>query len=230
MQFQRIQQAIADYEVFLKSGSLSEERLYYWESQRIFQEIWDIDAMDFAKMFDQSLQNTQTRRLWNRENYEPKRVMLLFIAMQPDFPRQLFGDLFNETRDVAGRMDRFLFYCEELLQDYRRMHPRSPENSHYHNDDYQMISLYLAFRYPDRYAPYQQGVFRELMIRLGSPDIPQNNDPERYFKVMRTLQGLLNKQEHIRQLHANRIQDNRLFQGESLLLAFDFACFCTGKP
>lgn len=230
MQFQRIQQAIADYEAFLKSGPHSEERLYYWESQRIFQETWDIEAMDFAKMFDQSLQNTLTRRLWNRENYEPKRVMLLFIAMQPDFPRQLFGDLFNETKDVAGRMDRFLFYCEELLQDYRRMHPRSPENSHYHNDDYQMISLYLAFRYPDRYAPYHFGVFRELMIRLGSPDIPQNNDPERYFKVMRTLQGLLNKQEQIRQLHANRIHDNTLFQGESLLLAFDFACFCTGKP
>lgn len=230
MQYQRIQQAMADYAAFLKSGPPSEERLYYWESQRIFQETWDLEAMDFAKMLDQSLQNTQTRRLWNRENYEPKRVMLLFIGMQPDFPRQLFGDLFNETRDVTGRMDRFLFYCDELLQDYRRMHPRSPENSHYHNDDYQMISIYLAFRYPDRYAPYHYEVFRELMIRLGSPDIPQNNDPERYFKVMRTLQGLLNKQEQISQLHANRIKASTLFQGESLLLAFDFACFCTGKP
>lgn len=230
MQFQRIQQAMADYEVFLKSGPASEERLYYWESQHLFQETWNIEATDFAKMFDQSLQNTQTRRLWNRENYEPKRFMLLFIAMQSDFPRQLFGDLFNESKDVMGRMDRFLYYCDEFLQDHRRMHPRSPENSHYHNDGYQMISLYLAFRYPDRYAPYQYDVFRELMVRLGSPDIPQNNDLERYFKVMRTLQGLLNKQEHIRQLHANRINDSRLFQGESLLLAFDFACFCAGKP
>ncbi len=230
MQFQRIQQAIADYEVFLKSGPPSEERLYYWESQRIFQENWDMEAIDFAKMFDQSLQNTSTRRLWNRENYEPKRLMLLFIASQPEFVRQLFGDLFNESKTVAGRMDRFLYYCDEFLQDHRRIHPRSTENSHYHNDDYQIISLYLAFRYPDRYAPYRYDVFRDLMIRLGSPDIPQNNDPERYFKVMRTLQGMLNKHEQVRQLHTNRIADSRLFQGESFLLAFDFACFCTGKP
>jgi len=230
MQFQRIQQAIADYEAFLKSGPPAEERLYYWESQRIFQETWNMEALDFAKMFDQSLQNTRTRRLWNRENYEPKRLMLLFINMQPDFARQLFGDLFNETKAISGRMDRFLFYCDELLGDHRRMHPRSPENSHYHNDDYEMISLYLAFRYPDRYAPYRHEVFKNLMIRLGSPDIPQNNDPERYFKVMRTLQGLLNKQENIQQLHAKRISGNALFQDESLLLAFDFACFCTDKP
>lgn len=230
MQFQRIQQAITEYETFLKSGPPSGERLYYWESQRIFQETWNIEAPDFATMFDQSLQNTQTRRLWNRENYEPKRLMLLFIATQSDLIRQLFGDLFNETKDVTGRMDRFLFYCDELLQDHRRMHPRSPENSHFHNDDYQIISLYLAFRYPDRYAPYRYPVFRDLMIRLGSPDIPGNNDPERYFKVMRTLQGLLNKQEGIRQLHSERLADQTLFPGESLLLAFDFACFCTGKP
>lgn len=228
MQFQRIQQAIADYETFLKSGPPSEERLYYWESQRIFQETWDPEATDFGKMFDQSLQNAKTRRLWNRENYEPKRLMLLFIASQPEFARQLFGDLFNESKEVSGRMDRLLYYCDEFLQDHRRMHPRSPENSHYHSDDYQIISLYLAFRYPDRYAPYRYDVFRALMIRLGSPDIPEANDPERYFKVMRTLQGLLNKQEHIRQLHSNRIADSTFFQGESLLLAFDFACFSTG--
>ncbi|NUO01097.1 MAG: hypothetical protein HUU01_10840 [Saprospiraceae bacterium] len=230
MQFQRIQQAISAYESFLKSDSAREERLYYWESQRIFQENWNAEAIDFAQMFDQSLQNTRTRRLWNRENYEPKRLMLLFIAMQPDLTRQLFADLFNENKDVTGRMDRFLFYCDELLRDHRRLYPVSPENSHYHNDDYQMISLYLAFRYPDRYAPYRHDVFRELMVRLGSPDIPRNNDPERYFKVMRTLQGLLTRQEGVRQFHANRISNQAFFQGESLLLAFDFACFSVDKP
>ncbi len=227
MQFQRIQQAITAYEGFLKKGA--EERLYYWESQRIFQERWDAEATDFGQMLDQSLQNSQTRRLWNRENHEPKRLLLLFAAMQPDFIRQLFSDLFNETREVAGRMDRFLFYCEELLRDYKRLHPVSRENSHYHNDDYQMISLYLAFRYPDRYAPYRFDVFRELMIRLASPDIPNSNDPERYFKVMRTLQTLLNKNDTVREFHQQRIDRPGLFQGDSLLLAFDFAYFTTGK-
>ncbi len=229
MQFQRIQKALADYENFLKSGSPSETRLYYWESLRIFQENWNIESTDFAQMFDQSLQNTQTRRLWNRENYEPKRIMLLFISMQSDFVRQLFSDLFNESRDIAGRMDRFVFYCEELLEDYRRMNPVTKENSHFHNDNYQMLSLYLAFRYPERYAPYDFQVFQDLMIRLGSPDIPQNNDPERYFKVMRTLQGLLHKQSNLLQLHEARINAPAYYAGESLLLAFDFACFCTGK-
>lgn len=229
MQLQRIQQAILDYEAFLGSGEAAEQRLFYWESQRIFQECWDLEAGDFAGMYEQSLQNTKTRRLWTRENYEPKRMMLRFISMLPDFVRQMFSDLFNETKSVEPRMDRFVFYCDELLQDYKRANPRTTENSHFHNDNYEMISLYLAFRYPDRYAPYRYEVFRELMVKFASPDIPAVNDVERYFKVMRTLYNMLNKNENLKNLHAARIEKEGLFQQESLLLAFDFACFCTSS-
>ena len=48
--------------------------------------------------------------------------------------RLMFEDLFNETREVDGRVGRFLFGCDELFRDHRRDHPLSPENDHFHGD------------------------------------------------------------------------------------------------
>lgn len=39
--------------------------------------------------------------------------------------RRAFQDLFNEEKDVAARADRFVFYCDDLLQTYKE-NIRSP--------------------------------------------------------------------------------------------------------
>jgi hypothetical protein len=172
-------------------------------------------------MYDRSLQNSQTRRLWKRENYEPKEVMLKFVELNREFVRQVFLDLFNEQKEIDGRVDRFIFHCDELLREYKEAHPRSIENSHYHDDNYQMVSLYLAFRYPEQYAPYDFEVFTRFMALLGSRDVPKVNDIGRFFKVMRTVYGFLKKDEALMELHRQRLLPPH-YQGDTLLLAEDF--------
>ena len=226
MQLKRIQHYLGEYERFLQTPA-AEDRLYYWESQRIFQENWDLRTDNLAAVYDASLQNSQTRRLWKRENYEPKRMMLAFFEMEPDYLHYLFADLFNEDKEVSGRAQRFVFYCDELLRMYKEKHPASIENNHYHDDNYGMVSLYLAFRFPDRYVPYQFDTFRALLRQLGSPDLPAVNDLDRYFKVMRTLFKMMQQKETLPALHRRRLRPERDYMGESLLPVFDFAVFCT---
>lgn len=227
MNLKKLNSAVQQYKAFLKSEP-QHDPYWKWESLRIFSENWDIEALDFRSMYDRSLQNSRTRRLWKRENYEPKDMMLKFIHLNSEFVRYMFQDLFNENKEVDGRVDRFVFHCDELLREYKETHPLSIENSHFHDDNYQMVSLYLAFRYPTLYAPYDFENFRQLMELLGSRDVPKVNDLGRYFKVMRTVYKFLEKDEELREIHRQRLNLHTQFGGETLLEAEDFMIVLTG--
>ena len=220
MQLKKIQEALDQFKTHLGSDA-KEEHLYIYESQKIFQENWNLESSDPASMYNRSLNNTQTRRLWNRENYEPKRMMLEFWRMQPDFVKQMFQDLFDENKKVDGRVGRFVFYCDELLTEFLEKHPRSREGKHFHQDGYQIVSLYLAFRYPDQYSLYHFDRFKRLLIALGTPDIPATHDFDRFCKVVKTLWGFMQKDEELIAAHRERLEEGKHFQGESLLPVYE---------
>lgn len=220
MQLKKIQEALDQFKTHLASDA-KEEHLYIYESQKIFQENWNLESSDPASMYNRSLNNTQTRRLWNREHYEPKRMMLEFWRMQPDFVKQMFQDLFDENKKVDGRVGRFVFYCDELLTEFLEKHPRSRESKHFHQDGYQIVSLYLAFRYPDQYCLYHFDRFKRLLIALGTPDIPATHDFDRFCKVVKTLWGFMQKDEELIAAHRERLEEGKHFQGESLLPVYE---------
>ncbi len=221
MQVKLLKKAFDQYRNFLQSTQ-ADDRLYIWESQRIFQENWDLAARDLKQMYDDSLQNSQTRRLWRREAYEPKDVMLKFIELSEDYFLQMFGDLFDEEKSIDGRIDRFVFYCDQLLQEYRDKYPHRIETNHYHDDGYQMISLYLAFRFPDQYTLYRYNHFRRFLDKMGVVNLPETNDFERFVKVSRTVYKLMQKEEGLLELHRKRLKEGKHYMGESLLVVYDF--------
>ena len=227
MNLQKLTDTIGQYKSYLHSNP-QHDPYWKWESLKIFHENWDMEALDFRSMYDRSLQNSRTRRLWKRENYEPKDMMLKFIDLNSEFVRYMFQDLFNENKEVDGRIDRFVFHCDELLREYKESRPRSIENSHFHDDNYGMVSLYLAFRYPDLYAPYDFELFRRLLLSLGSRDVPKVNDLGRYFKVMRTVYKFLQKDGEVLETHWQRLNQDKHFEGETLLVAEDFMRIMAG--
>ncbi len=227
MVLSKIQTAISEYSDWLQQIRFH-PFVYKWESVQEFQAHWNPDDPDPAAMFDRCLQNSETRRLWQTENWYPKRMMLEFWRFDPRTVRAMFDDLFAETRDVEARIGRFLFGCDELLRDYKRAHPTSVENNHYHGD-YRIIALYLAFRYPDQYAPYDFEVFRQALVLFQARDIPRQNDVGRYFKVLRTLMTFLEKDPAVGQRMQAHLHARRHFPGKTLLLAEDFCRFAAGK-
>jgi hypothetical protein len=219
----RIQENIVAYKKWLQSTK-NHPRLYRWESLQCFQANWNLDDPDPVAMYDRSLYNTETRRIWQTENWQPKRMMLEFWRMDPLTVRLMFNDLFNETKDVEGRAGRFLFGCDELLREYKKANFATIENNHYHGD-FRMIGLYLAFNYPEYYAPYDLAVFQKTLILLGGRDIPGQNDIGRYFKVMRTLMTFLEKDGSVGRALQAHLEQRRHYMGKTLLLADDFCHF-----
>jgi hypothetical protein len=221
VQVKKIEAFFQAYEAFLKSPPAT-KRLYIWESQRHFQTHWDLEALDLKGMYDTALQNSQTRRLWNRETYAPKEMMLRFAELQPDYFRQMFKELFDENKSIDGRMGRFVFYCDQLFESFIEQNPKTKIQGHDHDDGYEIISLYLTFKYPMQYLPYRMELMQNVFQKIGAVDPPLSHDTERYFKVARTLYKLL---QRILDLHQKRLNPALHYMEESLLLIYDFCCF-----
>jgi hypothetical protein len=221
MQVKLLNEAFEKYKEYLQTEE-AERNLYIWESQRNFQENWDLENTDLVGMYDQSLQNSQTRRLWRRESYDPKNMMLKFIGLSEDYFVQMFRDLFNEEKSIDGRVDRFVFYCDQLLLEYRSKYPRRIETNHYHGDGYQMISLYLAFRFPDQYTLFRFNRFRAFLKKMGVANLPESNDFTRFVNVSRTVYKLMQKDTDLMALHQKRLKEDFHYMGDSLLIVFDF--------
>lgn len=225
MNLKKLQHYTAEYRKFLRRNR-DYDGAFVWESQKHWQQTFDLDAADFPKNYATSLQNSHSKRLWKGDNYLPKEMMRKFAEMQPDFVRHIFKDLMKEEKEIDGRVGRFVFHCDELLTEYKEKNPRSNENNHFHDDNFHIVSLYLAFNYPDKYAIYEFRDFREMMIKLGSTNIPEINDFGRYVKVTNTLYKLLSKDEELVKFHKKRLNSENLYQGESRLLVYDFIKVC----
>jgi hypothetical protein len=227
MLLNKIQDNIGAYKKWLQSQRFH-PNMYKWESVQIFQDQWNMNDKDIVDMFDRAIQNTETRRMWQTENWYPKKMMLEFWRYEPQSTHMMFDDLFNETREVEGRVGRFIFGCDALLRDYKSDHPATVENNHYHGD-FRMIAIYLAFRYPDSYAPYNFPVFQQALTALGARDIPQQNDLGRYFKVLRTLMNFLEKDGTVSQAFQRHLNAKKHYMGKTLLVAEDFCGFIANR-
>lgn len=224
MQLKKIEQYIQHYKNFLKKSREYPEA-YKWESLQIFQKNWDIDAPDFGQMYNKSLENSFSRRLWKGDNFDPKTRMLQFIALQPDFVRRMFRDLMDESKEHGTRSSRFLFGCEELLKDYKTLHRSSIENNHYHENNH-MISLYLGFLFPQKYALFFYPEFKNFMIKLGSTKVPATFEVDRFYKILRTLNNFLLKDEELLKVHQRKLNPSKHYMESTLLLAQDFYETC----
>lgn len=225
MNLKKLSEAIDEYRNYLHSPARWDE-LYKWESLKIWQQNWDLEALDFGGMYDKALENTTTRRLWVGPNFYPKKMMAQFISLQKEYVREAFRDLFNENRDLSGRIGRFHFHCDELLAAFCEANPKTLENSHFHEDE-RMCSIYLGFRYPEQYTLFDFPSFQRLMRRVGSADIPSIADYDRYSKTIRTIFRFLEKSEGLMETHFARLNPDLHYTDRTLLLAHEF-CIVTG--
>jgi hypothetical protein len=114
-----------------------------------------------------------------------------------------------------------VFYCDELLNEFLEKYPRSRDNKHYHQDGYQIVSLYLAFRYPQQHCLYHFDRFKKLLSALSTPDIPATHDYERFCKVVRIIWGFMQKDEELLAAHRVRLEEGKHYQEESLLPVYE---------
>lgn len=209
-----IKKEIENYKQLIASPKYDE--MYKWEALKNFQDNWNIEEEDFKTMYNRSLSNPISN-LWASSYWFPKSVMLQFIDYDKERVRQMFIDLFNEEKNIDKRIDHFVFHCDEMLEKIAE-NDLSIKN-HFH-DGQRIISLYLAFKYPEKYSIYKFTEFKVFMTAVKARDIPGRGEYERFLKVSKILYNMMIKDEELMRLHKALLTDN-CYKGETLMLAQD---------
>jgi hypothetical protein len=210
------------YKKFLVSPEYDE--LYKWEALKNFEENWNIEAADFKQMYDNSFKSKYSNNLWAGTHWFPKSVMLRFIDHDQERVRIMFRGLYNEDEGVDKRVERFVFHCDKILEEIFEA-DKSMKN-HFH-DGQRIVSTYLAFRFPEKYAIYKFKEFKTFMEVVRAADIPGTGEFERFFRVVRTLNNILSKDEELMRIHRIILTDE-CYKKDTLMLAQDFI-FRTAK-
>lgn len=164
---------------------------YKYSAINTFQQNWDLEAEDFSQMFLNSFKGRQNLLFHNSWGFIEK--------LAKEFPketREMFRNLYNESIDVSRRIEAFQRESENLL-------PKLQQRLNKFNiktlQDERTISLYLVFRYPEKYILYKYDYYKNFCKKLG-------------FKEEKVRQRFL----HLQKL-ANEIKANGLLEDENLV-------------
>lgn len=192
--------------------------LHLWEAQQNFQKVWDIERLDFDVMYDESLQNSISNRIWTGVDYHPKESMLVFLKYEKEFIRSMFRDLYNEGKDLHLRISRFIHHCDELVRQIKKKEPKLLH--HYHDE--KIVIAYLAMQDPARYTFLDVESFRDAMVHMRARNIPEHITIESYTKLMCIVQKFLSTDPSLANGYRTLFPDSKLYVSGSLLLASDF--------
>lgn len=170
--------------------------------------------------FAQSLKNDFSGRLWNGEKYSIKSGIIELCSENPLLMRIALEDLFNESKDVDMRINRFLFHCDEA---YETLRTKDEKNNNHFQSEYS-ASLFLSLEYPDKYGLYDYPSFHQFMKMVDSRNIPLEQEKDRYFKSLRALYTIISKDQDFMNGFHFLIRDSG-FSGVSLMLINDFIQF-----
>lgn len=122
---------------------------FKWAAVKYFQNNWDVNAADFAEMFDKALNVSKVYLgLLASANNFPVGMMSSFAKAAPEEVRGMFIELFDESKDVVDRILSFKKKSDYLLEQYG-----NGAKQHYQYEN--AISTYLWLRFPDKYYIYK---------------------------------------------------------------------------
>lgn len=138
---------------------------YKWEAVKWFQDHWDIDAENFGEMFKNA--TDKTANLLVSGYAYPRGMILAFAEVDDEATRTMFKNLFDESADLASRINQFQIDAENLRVKY----DDGGWYNHYQNTN--AISTYLWLRFPDKYYIYKYELYRAAARELSSDYSPR---------------------------------------------------------
>ena len=96
----KLRQVLEGYKAYFPSHWDDEK--YKWEAVKHFQDHWNIEAEDFGAMFKEA--TDKTYNLLASGYAYPRRMIQIFAKADEAAVRQMFRELFDESRDLAERV------------------------------------------------------------------------------------------------------------------------------
>lgn len=162
---EKLKPILAGYKAYFPSHWDDEK--YKWEAVKHFQDHWNIDAENFGEMFKKA--TDKTYNLLASGYAYPRAMITNFAKADDEATRQMFRILFDESRDLAERVEAFQNAAEAI----RVKHDDGTWRNHYQNTN--AISTYLWLMFPDKYYIYKHEILRDAAAELESDYKPKRN-------------------------------------------------------
>ena len=194
---------------------------YKWIAVKRFQDVWDINAPDFLDMFMKATDKT-FNLLANMSNF-PRGMIKEFATADPEFTRAMFINLFDETKDLASRYEKFASDAEEI----RIKYDNGTWRNHYQSTN--AISTYLWLRYPDKYYIYKYSECRAVARDLSSDFVPRKGKSADNvlggMKLYDEICSLLKNDSELGELLKSCVSDECYPDSELKTLTIDFGFY-----
>ena len=158
---------------------------YKYLAINTFQQNWDLEAEDFYQMFRASFSKVSNLLYQNSWGFIEKSTQLF-----PNEVWEMFRNLYDESVKISQRIKTFQTESEKILPKVRQSLNRTNINT---QQDERTISVYLAFRFPEKYMLYKADYYKNFCEQL---NIKTKKSGERFL--------------HLQELAIQIIQENLL--------------------
>lgn len=156
-----------------------------------FQQNWDLETDDFYQMFRASFGKVSNLLYQNSWGFIEKSAQNF-----PEETSKMFRNLYDESVEISQRIKTFQAESEKLLPKVRQALYRTNINA---QQDERTISVYLAFRFPEKYMLYKADYYKNFCEQL---NIKAKKSGERFL--------------HLQEL-ANQIIEESLLDDENFI-------------
>lgn len=215
-----LNKVIAGYKpYFLEHFKRDEE--FKWKAVQWFQEHWDIGAQNFGEMF--KLATDKCFNLLASSHRFPKGMIeVLANETEPESVRNMFAVLFDESRNLAERVDYFISESERLRSTYGN------DRWINHFQDANSISTYLWLMYPDKYYIYKFGECKRVAEVLKSNFIPKAGESanlEKSIELYDEIAAKLREDPELRSMLDNNRDADSYADPQLVTLTIDVVFF-----
>ncbi len=179
-----------------------------------FRKNWDIEAADFNGMFRASFSKVANLLYQNSWGFISKAAEHF-----PEEVRKMFRKLYDDHLELPERIRSIQNEAKELEAKVRSVLQRDNIN---HQQDERTISVYLAFRYPERYALYKADYYRTF-CELLNVETTKTGDRFPHFQTLADeilKKGLLDDKELLethRQFYPEPEWDDKFLMFQNIL-------------
>ncbi len=163
---------------------------YKWVAVKHFQDNWDIDSINFAPMLEESF--SMASNLLQGGMYYANKMICEFANTDPEKVRKMFRSLYDESTPLAERITAFRSSSDEFIAARLNNEPDRVKGLH-HYQDLRAISVYLSFRYPEKYFLYKYRMYNRFKKMVGYAGTEKESDVSKYENYMYLCVGVINE-------------------------------------
>lgn len=134
------------------------DEAYKYLAINTFQQNWNLETDDFYQMFRASFGKVSNLLYQNSWGFIEKSAQ--------NFPaeiKEMFGNLYDESVEISQRIKTFQDESEKLLPRIKQALNQPNINA---QQDERTISVYLAFRFPEKYMLYKADFYKNFCEQL----------------------------------------------------------------